>query len=145
MDLLNKRQRMIAKQYVGPVIVVLAWAIAAALIATSLGTAGCAYTAGTQPAQVMTTADLLDKTGENLAAINDTLATLADAGIVSRDSDDYQTAKAALLEARDMLRYAWQAYFRGATSEAEDWRLQVVAAYSAVRPKLEAMQNQGVR
>lgn len=85
--------------------------------------------------------DILAQTTAELTAAANTLADARDAGIVSADSETYQTAKLILLDAQTYIELAWQYYADGDMTEAKQARQFALANYQTIRPKLVEYQK----
>lgn len=88
--------------------------------------------------KTITPEEALGQTQASLIAAINTLADAADAGIVSRDSDEYKQAKSMLKDARDAMEFAWAALLEGKPREAESWRRYALNQYTKLRPQLAA-------
>ena len=76
--------------------------------------------------------------GENvIGSAAHTLADAADAGVISRDSDDYNKAAVAILDAGEKLDKGWELYAAGDITGALASRANAIALYlQLVRPTL---------
>jgi len=108
------------------------WALCVALSAV-----GCAV----QPVQPQSVPESIAAAERHLIAAAHTLADLADAGVISRDSSGYQEMAAAVREARDLIELAWRAHFAGDADAAGQWRDQSLQLYAALRPRLQDLQR----
>lgn len=109
--------------------------VALLIMAAAMSQIGCE----SAPQKPKTVSEAIVAAQTTVTTAANTLADLADAGIVSRESDDYRRIADALLEARDMVSFAWSAYLAGDTSEATQWRNAALSAYARVRPHLEKL------
>ncbi len=110
-----------------PIAFVIVWTLLVAFLAN-----GCTV----QPVQPQTVPGAIGAAEKTLIIGATTLADLADAGVVSRQSDEYRDLVRVLKEARDMVAFAWQAHFDGNDDEAGQWRTQALQLYETIRPKL---------
>ena len=110
-----------------PIAFVIVWTLLVALLAN-----GCAV----QPVQPQTVPQSIGAAEKTLIIGATTLADLADAGLISRDTDEYRDLVGVIKEARDMVAFAWRAHLDGNDNEAGQWRSQALQLYESIRPRL---------
>jgi len=93
---------------------------------------GCAP----QNTKPLTYADTITAAEELVITAANTLADAADAGVISRDSAAYRGLKESIIDASQMVRFAWAAYLDGNQDEAEQWRQAIIMLYGQIRPAL---------
>ena len=110
-----------------PIAFVIVWTLLVSVLAN-----GCAV----QPVQSQSVPQSISTAEKTLIIGATTLADLADAGVISRDSPEYADLAAVIKEARDMIAFAWRAHLQGNDAEAGQWRDQALILYERIRPKL---------
>lgn len=86
-------------------------------------------------------ASALAQTTYEITAAANAIADAADAGLISRESRDYQTVKQAFLTASTYLDLAWSYYGEGNYFDAANARQAALAAYLPIREHLLRLQE----